>query len=678
MPSQRRADQQRRHPHYSRGRHGVRRHDLCRRPRHRRVGGAWQRRHRRSTDHRQRRHLRVPRHRCRSEHQAAPRSHAGSGFGRRLAVNDVNAGITLKVLSGAALTLSGATISAGALVETWNSAPSSSAARLPIPARSWPVAPAASSRSRATPSSAVACRGWQRPHLRPLRRHRQHLLLAHRQRRVAYRRRRRQLHRLHRRRLRVRRCQPFEPQAVHRSRQCHFASGAITFSYTLGGRQRNAVVSWGREVAEINLVGSYTSANFHAGRLSAVEITDPQVPNGGVVSMAWRTAPRRTASICRTSALERDRARLSKTRCRRRRRAWRERRPTTPRRSRSRQLYIAEASSLPPTAMAARSSRKGCDRSRSRRCWRSRTPLIGARPPPSAAHQRIPRADPVSCRALVAGTPVGARNLLRCAETMTPITGNVCNASGHDEPWILSSISSGENFGGSKSARRLFPWRTAHHDFAAATLLSGARLIGPTLQEGARSPFVLIPRRSAAAPAQWWSATPPSRRRHQCRHHRRRRHRVTSSTFLSGGMSIAEPYHFRRHQDRRSQHETGERRHGDRGRKHHDARRRYQHAGIISATGNGVLVSAVTAFAGGITNSGSISGRTAIDVAATRCLPEASLTVPAARLRQANSASSFRVSRLSSAASSTGPAAPSPAASDSTRKRQRLQRRHPQ
>jgi hypothetical protein len=38
------------------------------------------------------------------------------------------------------------------------------------------------------------------------------------------------------------------------------------------------------EVAEINFVGSYTSANFHVGSgLVGVKITDPQVVNGGVV-----------------------------------------------------------------------------------------------------------------------------------------------------------------------------------------------------------------------------------------------------------------------------------------------------------------------------------------------------------------------------------------------------------
>ena len=68
----------------------------------------------------------------------------------------------------------------------------------------------------------------------------------------------------------------------------NFASGAITVSYTSSGVSNTSgtlfVSSGGVEVAEINFVGSYTSANFHVGSgLVGVKITDPQVVNGGVV-----------------------------------------------------------------------------------------------------------------------------------------------------------------------------------------------------------------------------------------------------------------------------------------------------------------------------------------------------------------------------------------------------------
>ena len=68
----------------------------------------------------------------------------------------------------------------------------------------------------------------------------------------------------------------------------NFASGAITFSYTSSGVSNTSgtlfVSSGGVEVAEINFVGSYTSANFQVGSgLVGVKITDPQVVNGGVV-----------------------------------------------------------------------------------------------------------------------------------------------------------------------------------------------------------------------------------------------------------------------------------------------------------------------------------------------------------------------------------------------------------
>jgi len=69
----------------------------------------------------------------------------------------------------------------------------------------------------------------------------------------------------------------------------HFASGAITLSYTSSGVSNDSgtlsVSSGGQEVAEINFVGSYTSANFQigSGPGGTLKITDPQVVNGGIV-----------------------------------------------------------------------------------------------------------------------------------------------------------------------------------------------------------------------------------------------------------------------------------------------------------------------------------------------------------------------------------------------------------
>jgi hypothetical protein len=67
------------------------------------------------------------------------------------------------------------------------------------------------------------------------------------------------------------------------------APSAITFSYTSSGGSNASgtllVSSGGVEVAKINFVGSYTSANFNIGSgvISSVTITDPGVVNGGSV-----------------------------------------------------------------------------------------------------------------------------------------------------------------------------------------------------------------------------------------------------------------------------------------------------------------------------------------------------------------------------------------------------------
>ena len=63
-----------------------------------------------------------------------------------------------------------------------------------------------------------------------------------------------------------------------------FASGQIHLSYTsAAGSGTLSVVSGAAVVARINMIGSYTSANFSAkaGSNGNVEIVDPTVPNGG-------------------------------------------------------------------------------------------------------------------------------------------------------------------------------------------------------------------------------------------------------------------------------------------------------------------------------------------------------------------------------------------------------------
>jgi len=66
-----------------------------------------------------------------------------------------------------------------------------------------------------------------------------------------------------------------------------FVSGALTLSYTSTGVDSGtlSVSSGGQEVADINFVGSYTSANFQIGSGPGghLKITDPQVVNGAVV-----------------------------------------------------------------------------------------------------------------------------------------------------------------------------------------------------------------------------------------------------------------------------------------------------------------------------------------------------------------------------------------------------------
>ena len=98
----------------------------------------------------------------------------------------------LKAVNGGTTVISGGTITAGALVETLASGIALCARhraefrRHAAGERDRRLCPHRERRRR----KRWPRRGWQRPHLRPLRRHRQYLLRAHRQRRVAYRRRR--------------------------------------------------------------------------------------------------------------------------------------------------------------------------------------------------------------------------------------------------------------------------------------------------------------------------------------------------------------------------------------------------------------------------------------------------------------------------------------------------------
>jgi hypothetical protein len=74
-------------------------------------------------------------------------------------------------------------------------------------------------------------------------------------------------------------------------------SSGATVSYTASASHPTSgsvltVSSGGSAVAEINLVGNYTSATFHitSGAGGSVEITDPTVPNGGSVELGLAQA----------------------------------------------------------------------------------------------------------------------------------------------------------------------------------------------------------------------------------------------------------------------------------------------------------------------------------------------------------------------------------------------------
>ena len=70
------------------------------------------------------------------------------------------------------------------------------------------------------------------------------------------------------------------------------SGGSISFNYTSGNAGNTSgtltVSSGGTLVATIDLIGTYSSGNFHisSGAGGTVEITDPAVPNGGEVHSA--------------------------------------------------------------------------------------------------------------------------------------------------------------------------------------------------------------------------------------------------------------------------------------------------------------------------------------------------------------------------------------------------------
>ena len=84
------------------------------------------------------------------------------------------------------------------------------------------------------------------------------------------------------------------------------APNTISLSYVSAASHTSGtlfVSSGGAVVAQINMIGAYTSANFstRADGSGNVEIFDPTVVNGGSVEPGPAQTSRGTASICRTS-----------------------------------------------------------------------------------------------------------------------------------------------------------------------------------------------------------------------------------------------------------------------------------------------------------------------------------------------------------------------------------------
>ena len=210
------------------------------------------------------------------------------GSDAAFAVNNVNAGITLKVLSGAALTLSGATISAGTLVETLNSGTiivSGALAQFRHADRERDQQPDGDQSGAVVSGGAVVVGNGVVDVL--VRRHRQRRLPRERQRRAGDRGFAEQCQRLHRHGVRLRRHEPYQPQAVHRSHLGGLRQRTNHLSYTsAAGSGTLSVMGGVTLVAQIKMIGSYTSANFSAKADSNgnVEIVDPTVPNGGSVA----------------------------------------------------------------------------------------------------------------------------------------------------------------------------------------------------------------------------------------------------------------------------------------------------------------------------------------------------------------------------------------------------------
>ena len=206
----------------------------------------------------------------------------------RFAVNNINAGITVKVLSGAALTLSGATISAGALVETLSGGSIIVSGAL---ADSGTLMASGTGSLVEIDSGAVVSGGavvvgnglvdvlsGGSANVKFLSNGSGGLEIADSPGNVS---------------AFTGTVSGFGGVSHSNHKQfidltsVDFASGQIHLSYTsASGSGTLSVVSGATLVAQINMIGSYTSANFSAKAdgNGNVEIVDPTVPNGGSVA----------------------------------------------------------------------------------------------------------------------------------------------------------------------------------------------------------------------------------------------------------------------------------------------------------------------------------------------------------------------------------------------------------
>jgi hypothetical protein len=81
----------------------------------------------------------------------------------------------------------------------------------------------------------------------------------------------------------------------------------VSFTVSSGGSGTLFVSSGGTPVAQINMIGTYTSTNFSArdDGNGHVEIFDPVVPNGGSVEKAPGQPSCSRGSLCQASPLAR-------------------------------------------------------------------------------------------------------------------------------------------------------------------------------------------------------------------------------------------------------------------------------------------------------------------------------------------------------------------------------------